>query len=73
MSAIDRDSLTRITFNPAILAGKLIVRGLSISVATILELLAKGATIQEILEDYPDLEMDDIQAVLLYSSSPDRQ
>jgi uncharacterized protein (DUF433 family) len=66
MSVTDRDLLTRITFNPDILAGKPIVRGLRISVAMILELLAKGATMQEILEDYPDLEMADIQAVLLY-------
>jgi len=58
--------LSRITLNQNILAGKPIIRGLRISVAMILELLAKGATIEEILEDYPDLELADIQAVLMY-------
>jgi uncharacterized protein (DUF433 family) len=67
MSVQDRDLLARITFNPNILAGKPIVRGLRISVAMILELLAKGSTMQEILEDYPDLEMADLQAALLYA------
>lgn len=59
--------LSRITFNPEVLAGKPIIRGLRISVGMILELLAKGAENQEILEDYPDLEMADIHAALLYA------
>ena len=59
--------LSRITFNSEILSGKPIIRGLRISVAMILELLAKGASNQEILEDYPDLEMADIYAALLYA------
>jgi uncharacterized protein (DUF433 family) len=63
----DLNLLNRITFNPRVLAGKPIIRGLRISVAMILELLAKGATIEEILEDYPDLEPEDIQAALFYA------
>jgi uncharacterized protein (DUF433 family) len=63
----DLNLLNRITFNPRVLAGKPIIRGLRISVAMILELLAKGATIKEILEDYPDLEPEDIQAALFYA------
>ena len=59
--------LNRITFNPKVLAGKPIIRGLRISVAMILELLAKGATTEEILEDYPELEPEDIQAALFYA------
>jgi uncharacterized protein (DUF433 family) len=59
--------LSRITFNPKILGGKPIIRGLRISAAMILELLAKGATMTEILEDYPELEMADIYATLLYA------
>ncbi|MBR8829061.1 MAG: DUF433 domain-containing protein [Gomphosphaeria aponina SAG 52.96 = DSM 107014] len=59
--------LNRITFNKNILAGKPIIRGLRISVAMILELLAKGATVEEILEDYPELELEDIQASLFYA------
>jgi uncharacterized protein (DUF433 family) len=59
--------LQRITFNKDVLGGKPLIRGLRISVEMILELLAKGATQQEILEDYPDLEPDDLQAALLYA------
>jgi uncharacterized protein (DUF433 family) len=61
------DLLQRITFDKEILGGKPVVRGLRISVDMILELLAKGATLQEILEDYPELEPDDLRAALLYA------
>ena len=59
--------LQRITFDKEILGGKPVVRGLRISVDMILELLAKGSTSQEILEDYPELEADDLRAALLYA------
>ena len=59
--------MQRITFNEHILHGKPLIRGLRISVEMILELLAKGASTQEILEDYPELEPGDIQATLSYA------
>lgn len=58
--------LERITFDKDVLAGKPLIRGLRISVDMILELLAKGASRQDILEDYPLLEPDDIRAALFY-------
>ena len=61
------DLLQRITFNQNVLRGKPVIRGLRISVEMILELLAKGATWEEILEDYPELEPDDLRAALLYA------
>lgn len=61
------DLLTRITFNKEILAGKPLIRDMRISVEMVLELLAKGATTSEILEDFPELEPDDIRAALLYA------
>ncbi len=61
------DLLKRITFNKNVLCGKPIIRGLRISVEMILELLGKGATEQEVLEDYSELEPDDLRAVLLYA------
>lgn len=60
--------LQRITFDPRVLHGKALIRGLRISVEIILELLAKGANQQEILEDYPELEAADIQAALSYAA-----
>lgn len=61
------DLLQRITFDQAVLAGKPVIRGFRISVEMILELLSKGATSQEILEDYPELEPDDLRAALRYA------
>ena len=61
------DLYQRITFDPKTLRGKPILRGLRISVEMVLELLAKGATMEEILEDYPELEPDDLRAALLYA------
>ena len=61
------DLLDRITFNKEVLCGKPLIRGLRISVEMILELLAKGSSQEEILQDYPQLEPDDFRAVLLYA------
>lgn len=61
------DLLHRITFDNDILTGKPVIRGMRIPVDMILELLAKGATEEEILEDYPQLEPDDLKAALLYA------
>ena len=59
--------LERITFNKDVLCGKPVIRGLRISVEMVLELMAKGATWEEILEDHPELEPEDLRAVLLYA------
>lgn len=60
--------LDRITINPDICHGKPTVRGLRYPVESLLELLASGMSNEEILEDYPDLENDDLLAVLNYAS-----
>ena len=62
-----QDLLNRITFDKNVLCGKPLIRGLRISVEMILELLAKGATEEEILQDYPQLEPNDLRAALLYA------
>ncbi len=56
--------IERITANPQIFGGKPIIRGTRISVEFILELLASDVSEDEILEDYPHLTKDDIQACL---------
>lgn len=63
----EQELLKRITVNPAIFAGKPIVRGMRISVELILSLLAQGETEQSILADYPDLTPEDIRACLAYA------
>ena len=60
--------LKRITVNPKVMVGKPTVRGLRITVEQILKALAGGVAPEELLEDYPELEKEDIQAVLLYAA-----
>lgn len=64
-----RTLLNRITIDPGIFGGKPIIRGMRISVEMILEQLAQGVAIDEILEDYPDLEYDDVLACFAYAHS----
>lgn len=61
------DLLSRITADPAIFGGKPIVRGMRISVELVLSLLAQGESVEAILDDYPDLEPDDVRACLAYA------
>ena len=60
------DLLSRITSNPNICHGKPVIRGLRYPVQNILELLASGMTHQEILNDYEDLEEQDLLACLFF-------
>jgi len=62
--------LHRITINPEQCGGRPCIRGMRIRVKDILDLLASGATREEILSDYPYLEPGDIAAMLEYSSEP---
>ena len=59
--------LQRITADPAIFGGKPVVRGLRVPVELILALLAAGETTEGILDDYPELEADDVRACLAYA------
>ena len=60
--------LERITINPKIFGGKPIIRGRRLAVEHVLGMLAAGGTQEEILEGYPWLEREDIQACLLYAT-----
>ena len=57
------DLLNRITVNPEVMVGKPAIRGLRITVEQILKALTGGVTVEELLEDYPELEKEDIQAM----------
>lgn len=65
---MEQQNLGRITVDPAICHGKPCVRGLRYPVETVLEWLAGGMSIEEILADYEDLEREDILAVLSYAA-----
>jgi uncharacterized protein (DUF433 family) len=59
----------RITQNPDVLAGRAAIRGLRISVAHILNLVANGMTTPEIVAELPDLEAEDIRQALAYAAA----
>lgn len=59
----------RITVDPDILHGKPAIRGMRMSVQSVLELLAAGSSFAEILEDYPYLEQEDLLAALGYGAA----
>ena len=61
-------SFDRITFDPNILGGKACIRGIRISVSLVVNLIANGMTAEEILDEYPDLEAEDIQQALCYAA-----
>lgn len=62
------DWRSRITIDPKVLSGKPVIRGTRISVEFILDLLANGWTIEEILENYPQLKKEDVIAALKYAA-----
>ena len=63
----EKKLLERITVNPKIFGGKPIIRGRRLAVEHVLGMLAAGDTIETILEGYPWLELEDVQACLVYA------
>ncbi|MEM8504863.1 MAG: DUF433 domain-containing protein [Cyanobacteria bacterium P01_D01_bin.1] len=57
----------RITFDAEVMGGRACIRGMRITVSLVLSLLANQMTVEEILEDYPYLEKEDISACLQYA------
>ncbi|HEY9891597.1 MAG TPA: DUF433 domain-containing protein [Candidatus Sericytochromatia bacterium] len=60
--------LTRITVNPKQCGGRPCIRGMRIRVSDVLDLFAAGLSAEQILEEMPDLKIDDLKASLLYAS-----
>lgn len=64
----ESELLARITIDPEQCGGRPCIRGIRIRVVDVLQLLAAGETTQDILDDYPYLEADDIAASLVYAA-----
>ena len=58
----------RITFDPHIMGGRACIRGMRIPVSVVVGQLAHGATLEEVLCEYPDLEQEDITQTLAYTA-----
>ncbi|MGC8907983.1 MAG: DUF433 domain-containing protein [Desulfomonilaceae bacterium] len=64
----ERELLNRIVLDPNVMVGKPVIRGTRLTVEYILNLLAHGATVQEIIDEYKGLAPEDIQACLLFAT-----
>ena len=62
------EAFPRITFDPAVMGGKPCIRGLRVTVSTVVGLLAAGRSTEEILDVYPYLEREDIDQSLAYAA-----
>ena len=67
MTTASEDPLKRITARPDVFNGKPIIRDMRISVELVLSLLSQGASHEELKDDYPDLEEEDILACIAYA------
>ena len=63
-----RQTFKGITFKPDIMGGQACIRGMRIPVSLIVNLVANGMTREEIIKEYPDLELEDIKEALQYAS-----
>ena len=63
----EKELLQRITVNPRIFGGKPIIRGRRLAVEHVLGMLAAGDSVETILEGYPWLQREDVQACILYA------
>jgi uncharacterized protein (DUF433 family) len=63
----------RITIDPRIRSGKPCIKGTRIAVADVLDYLGGGMTVAEILDDFPDLKAEDIQACLTFAAERERR
>ncbi len=60
--------LTRITFSAEVMGGKPCIRGMRVTVGTIVGLVASGKTVKEVLKEYPYLEREDVLQALSYAA-----
>lgn len=65
---VNSSLLNRITIDPNVCGGRPCIRGMRIRVKDVLDMLAGGASVEEILNDFPYLEADDIKASLKYTA-----
>ncbi len=62
------EPLTRVTVDPQVMGGKPCIRGMRVTVGTIVGLIACGKTVQDVLAEYPYLEREDVLEALSYAA-----
>ena len=66
----EAQQLRRITIDPEIMGGKPCIRGMRVTVGMIVEAIAAGCTVENLLADFPYLEAEDIREALAFAASP---
>jgi uncharacterized protein (DUF433 family) len=64
----DEEPLNRIMVDPKVMVGKPVIRGTRLTVELVLNLLAHGATVEELLDDHPKICREDVRACVLYAA-----
>jgi len=64
----DRELLERVSINPKVMTGKPVIRGTRLTVEYVLNLLAHGATTDEVISEYKGLTAEDVQACILFAT-----
>ena len=59
----------RITFDPTVMGGRACIRGMRITVSLLVNLVANGMSVEEVVREYPDLESEDIRQALSYAAA----
>ena len=59
----------RITFDPAVMGGRACIRGMRMTVSLVVNLVANGMSTEDIVREYPELEVEDVRQVLQYASA----
>ncbi len=65
---MESNPLDRITVDPAVCQGQPTIRGMRITVSVVVKMLAGGATVQEVVEAYPELEEEDVRQAMRYAA-----
>lgn len=63
-----RREFSRITFEPGKMGGRACIRGMRVTVGLIVSLVAEGMRIEDLLREYPDLELEDVRQSLAYAA-----
>ena len=67
LTMTDQELLNRITINPKVMVGKPVIRGTRLTVEFILNLVAHGATMDEVIKEYQGLKIEDVRACILFT------
>ena len=65
---MERPMFDRVTFDPKIMGGRACIRGMRIPVSVIVSMIAHGATTDEVLREYPDLDAEDVRQAMEYAA-----